>query len=189
LNKWVIDQQHCPEPPSLESDAPDLEFETPEPLEPTIVKTKTTHLPSSSAKKHGRKSLEKNVPPPDYNMEDETVTKNTIQEIQKFFGLTAGALTAHSPNIPQVLERKYSHTLVSSRSEEFSQSNPAAEEAPKNADEAVISSPPSSPHSFSPLLRSPYGSSVKIICFPNLKSLLLSLLCDCLSLDLSLSAL
>jgi hypothetical protein len=97
-------------------------------------------------------------------MEDETVTKNTIQDIQKFFGLTAGAVTAHSPNIPQVLERKYLHTLVSSRGEEFSQSNPAVEEAPKNADEAVISTRPSSPHSFSShWLRSPYGSSVKII--------------------------
>jgi hypothetical protein len=94
-------------------------------------------------------------------MEDETVTKNTIQEIRKFFGSTAGALTAHSPNIPQVLERKYSHTLVSSRSEEFSQSNPVVEEAPKNTDEAVISSRPSSPHSFSShWLRSPKGRVV-----------------------------
>jgi hypothetical protein len=46
----------------------------------------------------------------------------------------------------------------------FSHSNSAVEEAPKNADEAVISSRPSSPHSFSShWLRSPYGSSVKII--------------------------
>jgi hypothetical protein len=121
---------------------------------------------------NGSRNLRKDAPPPDYNMEDGTVTRNTIQDIQKFFGLTAGVLTTSSPDIPRILERKYSHTLVSSRSEEFSQTNPQVEEVPKNANDAVSTRQHHFLTSdFHPWHRSRFGSLVKIICFLNLSKI------------------
>jgi hypothetical protein len=125
---WVIDQGECPDPPPVD------EFDqAPEEFEEDVIKKEITSFPSTKPVQTKKKDVSRHPAPPpsEFNMEDNAIKRNTLQEIQSFFGITEPSDSSLNPN--GTFEHKYSPTLMNSRSDSNSQS----EAPPKDANEAV----------------------------------------------------
>lgn len=98
-----------------------------------MVKAETINLssakpPPKTISKYSREM----VPPSEFVMEDSSITRRTLHDIQNFFGLREPPAATHE--IPSALEHRYSENLVNSRTDDGSTEQA---EVPKDANEAV----------------------------------------------------